>query len=123
MLDHIALQCTDIEVSATFYTAVLATLGSSLLVDNDEAMGFGEHRPSFWIGPHRTGEGFRETHIGFSAKDRSTVEAFFQAAVDSGAEVLYTPREWPQYGPGYFAAFVRDPDGNNVEAVHSGYAV
>jgi len=72
---------------------------------------------NFWIGPRATGEGFRETHIAFTAPDREAVAAFFAAAVAAGAEVLYEPRPWPEYSDRYFGAFVRDPDGNNVEAV------
>ena len=73
--------------------------------------------PDFWLGPLATGEGFRESHIAFAAPDRSAVRAFFDSAVASGAEVLHEPRVWPEYHPNYFGAFVRDPDGNNVEAV------
>jgi catechol 2,3-dioxygenase-like lactoylglutathione lyase family enzyme len=51
------------------------------------------------------------------APDRTAVRAFFDAAVAAGADVLHEPQEWPIYHPGYYAAFVRDPDGNNVEAV------
>ncbi|MFC6085779.1 VOC family protein [Sphaerisporangium aureirubrum] len=64
-----------------------------------------------------SGEGFRESHIAFSAQDRASVRAFFDAAVATGAAVLHEPRLWPEYHPGYYGAFVRDPDGNNVEAV------
>jgi catechol 2,3-dioxygenase-like lactoylglutathione lyase family enzyme len=73
--------------------------------------------PDFWISTHNTGEGFRESHIAFTAPDRAAVRAFFEAAVASGAEVLHEPRMWPEYHETYFGAFVRDPDGNNVEAV------
>jgi catechol 2,3-dioxygenase-like lactoylglutathione lyase family enzyme len=121
MLDHIALQCADVDASVRFYSAVLSKVGVHLLVDTPDAMGFGERRPTFWIGPWRTGDGFRESHIAFAAPDRESVLAFFHTAVAEGAEVLYEPAEWPQYHPGYYAAFVRDPDGNNVEAVFSGY--
>jgi catechol 2,3-dioxygenase-like lactoylglutathione lyase family enzyme len=76
--------------------------------------------PDFWIGPHATGEGFRESHLAFSAPDRAAVQAFFDAAVAVGAEVLHEPRVWPEYHPNYFGVFVRDPDGNNVEAVCHG---
>ena len=69
------------------------------------------------IGKLTSGEGFRESHIAFTAPDRAAVRAFFQAAVGAGAEVLHEPRVWPQYHPNYYGAFVRDPDGNNVEAV------
>jgi catechol 2,3-dioxygenase-like lactoylglutathione lyase family enzyme len=74
-------------------------------------------RPEFWIGPQTTGEGFRESHIAFAATDRAGVRAFFDAAVANGAVVLNAPRLWPEYHPDYYGAFVRDPDGNNVEAV------
>ncbi len=64
-----------------------------------------------------TGEGFRETHLAFTAPDRASVRAFADAASGHGLEVLHGPRLWPEYHPGYYGAFVRDPDGNNVEAV------
>jgi catechol 2,3-dioxygenase-like lactoylglutathione lyase family enzyme len=55
--------------------------------------------------------------IAFAAPDRAAVRAFFQAAVDAHADVRHEPRVWPEYHPDYYGAFVRDPDGNNVEAV------
>ncbi len=58
-----------------------------------------------------------ESHIAFSAASRAAVRTFFDAAVAHSAEVLYEPRLWPEYHASYFGAFVRDPDGNNVEAV------
>ena len=104
--------------SATFYDAVLAPLGGRRVMDFGEVIGFGvPPRPEFWIGPWTAREGFRETHIAFVAPDRAAVRAFFQAAVSVDAEVLHEPRVWPEYHPGYYGAFVRDPDGNNVEAV------
>ena len=81
-------------------------------------IGFGiAPKAEFWIGPRQTGEGFRETHIAFTAADREAVDAFFEAALSAGVDVLSPPQEWPQYHEGYYGAFVRDPDGNNVEAV------
>jgi predicted lactoylglutathione lyase len=55
--------------------------------------------------------------VAFTAASREAVDAFFAAAVAAGADVLHEPRLWPEYHPGYYGAFVRDPDGNNVEAV------
>jgi len=87
-------------------------------MDFGEAIGFGiQPKPDFWIGQQSTGEGFRESHIAFVAADRTAVRAFFDAAVAVGADVLHAPRVWSEYHPSYFGAFVRDPDGNNVEAV------
>ncbi|MBA3621530.1 MAG: VOC family protein [Actinomycetota bacterium] len=118
MLDHLAIQCADVAASAAFYDTVLVPLGGTRVLDFGEVIGFGiAPKPDFWLGPRTTGEGFREAHIAFNAPDRAAVRAFFEAAVGAGAQVLHEPREWPQYHPGYYGAFVRDPDGNNVEAV------
>ncbi|MEW6155226.1 MAG: VOC family protein [Actinomycetota bacterium] len=118
MLDHVSIQCGDVATSAAFYDAVLAPIGGRRLMNFGEVIGYGvPPMPDFWLGPRRTGEGFRETHIAFSAPDRATVDAFFAAAKAAGAEVLHEPRPWPEYHQHYYGAFVRDPDGNNVEAV------
>jgi catechol 2,3-dioxygenase-like lactoylglutathione lyase family enzyme len=121
VLDHISMQCADIAASAAFYDAVLAPLGGERIMDFGEAVGYGvPPHPDFWISQQATGEGFRESHLAFSAADRATVRAFFDASVAAGAEVLYEPRLWPEYHASYYGAFVRDPDGNNVEAVSHG---
>jgi catechol 2,3-dioxygenase-like lactoylglutathione lyase family enzyme len=118
MLDHLSIQCSDPTASAAFYDAVLAPLGGGRVMEFGPVIGFGvAPKPDFWIGPNETGEGFKESHIAFSAPNREAVRAFFSAAVAAGAEVLHEPRLWPEYHPNYFGAFVRDPDGNNVEAV------
>jgi catechol 2,3-dioxygenase-like lactoylglutathione lyase family enzyme len=118
MIDHVSIQCADLAASAAFYDAVLAPLGGERLMDFGDTVGFGiPPMPVFWIGKRATGEGFRETHIAFEAPDRAAVEAFFRAGEASGAELLHAPRVHPEYHPNYFGAFVRDPDGNNVEAV------
>jgi catechol 2,3-dioxygenase-like lactoylglutathione lyase family enzyme len=117
MLDHISIQCADLDASSAFYDAILATLGARAIVDFGDVLGYGVERPEFWVGKHSTGDGFRESHLAFTASSRAVVRAFFEAAVRSGAEVLHEPRPWPEYHPNYYAAFVRDPDGNNVEAV------
>jgi catechol 2,3-dioxygenase-like lactoylglutathione lyase family enzyme len=118
MLDHVSIQCADFEKSAAFYDTVLAPLSGTRVMEVDDAIGYGiPPNPIFWIGRQRTGDGFRETHIAFSAKNRAAVQAFFDAALAAGAEPLHAPKVWPEYHPDYFGAFVRDPDGNNVEAV------
>ena len=75
--------------------------------------------PAFWLSPP-TGKETRELHVAFRAPDRAAVDAVHQAAAAAGVEVLHAPREWPEYHPGYYAVFLRDPDGHNVEAVHHG---
>ena len=118
VLDHVSIQCADVAASAAFYDAALAPLGGRRLMDFGEIIGFGvEPKPDFWLGPRMTGEGFRESHIAFEAPDRAAVRAFFEAALSTGAEVLHEPRVRPEYHPAYYGAFVRDPDGNNIEAV------
>ena len=118
MIDHVGIQCADMAASAAFYDAVLAPLGGKRIMDFGVAIGYGmPGHPDFWIGRHETGEGFRESHLAFSAPSREAVQAFFQAAGGLGAEVLHEPRVWPEYHENYYGAFVRDPDGNNVEAV------
>ncbi|BCJ58348.1 VOC family protein [Micromonospora endophytica] len=116
MLDHLGIQVRDLDASLTFYDAVLAALGARRMLEYPEAIGYGSGTPDFWLSP--AGEGStRESHIAFTAADRAAVNAFHDAAVAVGAQVLHAPRVWPEYHPSYFGAFVRDPDGNNVEAV------
>ena len=118
MIDHFGIQCADMAASAAFYDAVLTPLGATRIMDFGVAIGYGhDNHPEFWIGVFDSGEGFRESHIAFTAPSRAVVLAFFDAAVANGAEVLHAPRVWTEYHPSYFGAFVRDPDGNNVEAV------
>jgi catechol 2,3-dioxygenase-like lactoylglutathione lyase family enzyme len=118
MLDHLSIQCADVVRAAAFYDAVLAPVGGGRVMAFDDVIGYGVgQKPSFWLGPLTTGEPNREIHIAFVASERAAVRAFFDAAVAQGAAVLHEPRVWPEYHPNYYGAFVRDPDGNNVEAV------
>jgi catechol 2,3-dioxygenase-like lactoylglutathione lyase family enzyme len=118
VLDHLSIQCADVAASAAFYDTVLAPLGGRRVLEFGEVIGYGvPPKPDFWIGPRATGEGFREAHIAFVAPDRAAVRAFFDAALAAGVAPLHEPRVWPEYHETYYGAFVRDPDGNNVEAV------
>ena len=121
MIDHLGINCADLDTAAAFYDKVLATLGYSRIMDFEVALGYGKDKPDFWIG-RQPDEGpasgpNREIHIAFEAADPAAVRAFFEAAKETGAEVLHEPRIWPEYHDHYYGAFVRDPDGNNVEAV------
>lgn len=118
MLDHLSIQCADVAASAAFYDSVLATIDGKRVFDFGEIIGYGvPPMPDFWIGPRTSGEGFCESHIAFSARDRAAVDTFFEAGKATGAEVLHEPRVRPEYHPNYYGAFLRDPDGNNIEAV------
>jgi catechol 2,3-dioxygenase-like lactoylglutathione lyase family enzyme len=118
MLDHLSIQCADFQASASFYDDVLSHIGGGRVLDFGSVIGYGfPESPNFWIGALTTGEPNREVHIAFQAADRAAVRRFFDAAVARGAEVLHEPRVWPEYHANYYGGFVRDPDGNNVEAV------
>ena len=118
MLDHVSIQCTDLVASAAVYDVVLEPLGGQRIMDLGDTIGYGvPPRPDFWLGVQSTGEGFRESHIAFTAPSRAAVRAFFDVAVAEGALALHAPRLWPEYQTTYYGAFVRDPDGNNIEAV------
>jgi hypothetical protein len=85
-------------------------------MDFGEVIGYGLAGRSFWLGPVTTG-GEAASLVAFAAAGWAAVKAFHDAAVAHGAEVLHAPKEWPAYHAGYCGAFVRGPDGNNVEAV------
>jgi catechol 2,3-dioxygenase-like lactoylglutathione lyase family enzyme len=117
MLDHLGINCADLDTAKHFYDTVLGTLGYKRLMDFEVAIGYGKDKPDFWLSAYEDMPPNREVHIAFEAKDPEAVQAFHEAALSLGAESLHGPRLWPEYHERYFGAFVRDPDGNNVEAV------
>jgi catechol 2,3-dioxygenase-like lactoylglutathione lyase family enzyme len=97
---------------------VLATLGYTVQMDVEVAVGYGsDGNPAFWLGTFDGVGPNREVHVAFQARDAAAVRAFFDAAVGMGAEVLHEPRLCPEYHPSYYGAFVRDTERNNIEAV------
>ena len=123
LLAHVQIECADFEASCRFFDAVLAPLGAHRMIDmSPHALAYGaQDGPVFWIGGNCPGgSSTLPSHIAFSAGSKDAVEAFVAAGRALGAEVLNEPREWPEYygGPlvGYYAGFLRDPDGNNIEA-------
>ncbi|MCM3887636.1 VOC family protein [Frankia sp. R82] len=125
MLDHIGVQAADVAASSVFYLTTFAAIGlrEAARFEQDGALVVGlsgpDGQPTFWLSPAH-GTETRELHVAFRAPDRAAVDAVHAAAVAGGVEVLHTPREWPEYHPGYYGVFLRDPDGHNVEAVHHG---
>jgi len=117
MIDHFGINCGDLDAAKAFYDKVLGVLGHRRIMDFDVAVGYGTDQPEFWISQYEDMPPNREMHVAFTAPDEATVRAFHAAAVEMGAETLHEPRLWPEYHEHYFGAFVRDPDGNNVEAV------
>ena len=111
MLDHVSIQCADVDACSAFY--------DPFWFPSVAAASWTSARSSGRLAGARSsgGETNRELHVAFGAPDRATVRAFFDGAVAAGAEILHEPRMWPEYDPDYYGSFVRDPDGNNVEAV------
>jgi len=123
MLDHLALQVADVDAAATFYTSVFAAAGvrEAMRYDSPGGPVVGlcgpDGFPKLWLGP-LVDDGFRPVHLALTAPSREAVDEVHAAARATGTEILHEPRLWPEYHPGYYGVFFRDPDGNNVEAVH-----
>ena len=117
MLDHVTLGVSDIERSRAFYDRALAPLGiERLYADGTEAAGYGvSPRAFFWIGSKGTPQ--TGSHVAFAATDRATVDRFYDAALAVGGKDNGGPGLRPNYHKDYYAAFVLDPDGHNIEAV------
>ena len=121
MIDHLGINCTDLQRAAAFYDRVLGVLGHRRIMDFDVAIGYGTEGPDFWISTFEGVGDNREVHVAVSAPDAATVRVFHAEALAAGAESLHEPRLWPEYHAGYYGAFVRDTEGNNIEAVcHAG---
>jgi catechol 2,3-dioxygenase-like lactoylglutathione lyase family enzyme len=116
MLDHIGLRTTQFDDLVRFYETTLAPLGYSKLFAWDGGAGFGrENTAALWIGASKVKPA--GIHIALSAADRAAVDAFHRAALGAGATDNGKPGVRADYHPNYYAAFVIDPDGNNLEAV------
>lgn len=124
ILDHIGFGVSDYDRAKAFYGKCLAPLGIGLIMEfggsqtesGHSACGFGRgENPEFWIGGEgKTGPAM---HIAFVAQSRAEVDAFYQAALEAGGRDNGAPGLRPHYHANYYAAFVLDPDGNNIEAV------
>ncbi|MRX50892.1 VOC family protein [Paracoccus sp. S-4012] len=124
MIDHIGLAVADLAASRRFYDAALKPFGWAVQIEVTEDMtgGHGAHlgfgtpqMPFFWIGTGKAPS--TGCHVAFAAPDRATVDAFHAAALGAGGQDNGGPGRRPQYHPGYYGAFVLDPEGNNIEAV------
>jgi catechol 2,3-dioxygenase-like lactoylglutathione lyase family enzyme len=119
-IDHVGISVTDYAKSLAFYEAALAPLGVRKMMEFDteggKVAGFGAERPDFWIGGGAPGH----VHLAFSVGSRGEVEGFHAAALAAGGRDHGAPGIRAQYHPNYYAAFVLDPDGHNIEAVFHG---
>jgi catechol 2,3-dioxygenase-like lactoylglutathione lyase family enzyme len=115
VIDHAAVNVTDLEVGKRFYGEALKPLGYSLQFEMGEFLGFGEgEMPSFGVVQRDPVGG---GHVAFSASDRASVDAFYEAAMAAGGRDNGAPGVREHYHPSYYAAYVNDADGNNIEAV------
>lgn len=121
LVDHIQLVVRDLGASEQFYRAVLDVLGIPVVSTGDGYFWADELFVSSADSPAASGTLTGRHHLAFQAKDRATVDAFYRAALAHGGRDNGAPGQRP-YHPGYYAAFVLDPDGNNIEAVHHGAA-
>jgi catechol 2,3-dioxygenase-like lactoylglutathione lyase family enzyme len=121
-VDHVNIPVSDLTASRSFYSPALAPLGFKLVYDGEGSLGFGrgdggpDDEP---IALRGGGPPNRSSHVAFSASSADEVDAFYAAAIAAGGTDNGAPGERP-YGHRYYAAFVLDPDGHNLEAVYKG---
>jgi len=118
MYDHVGLRVKNLGASARLYAAALAPLGHVLCSEDDKSVGLGPARaPTLWLHADRAGGG---AHVAFRANGRGAVDAFHAAGLAAGARDNGAPGLRSDYSPSYYAAFLLDLDGNNIEAVYQG---
>lgn len=125
MIAHTSLPVSNYKEAKEFYTKVLKMLGYEQTMEYGEAAGFSDgHNPNkntdFWIGTNE--KGVVPMHLAFEAKNKEEVEAFYKAALEAGGKDNGAPGYRSDYWPGYYAAFIHDADGHNIEAVWYDYS-
>ena len=123
MIDHVILTVNDFERSVAFYAKALKPLGITNFLDYEgqdghpDLKGFGDgKRAFFWLKEGKPDP--QAVHVGFVAKDHAGVDAFYKAAVEAGGKSKEAPQARLEYYPGYYATWVFDPDGHDIEVVH-----
>jgi catechol 2,3-dioxygenase-like lactoylglutathione lyase family enzyme len=120
MIDHVSINIRDLDTSGAFYDAVFGTIGLARVVVKTDTIGFGKTYPEFWLNarpgspPAAADSG---THICLRARTTDAVDAFHKAAIGAGGTDDGPPGMRPEYNDHYYAAFIRDPDGNRIEVV------
>ncbi len=120
IVHHVSLGSNDMEKALVLYDAALGALGYKRVMDFAPfAVGYGIDRPDFWIqAPYDRGRASvgNGVHVAFAAASKEQVAAFYEAAIKAGGTDDGPPGPRPDYGPAYYGAFVRDLDGNKIEA-------
>jgi catechol 2,3-dioxygenase-like lactoylglutathione lyase family enzyme len=115
-LDHVSLSVRSLRNARRFYEAALGAIGMKINMDVGDAFGMGSKRQKiFWLS--RDGRAAGDAHFAFRVDRRDDVDAFYEAALSAGGSDNGKPGPRPDYGRNYYAAFVRDPEGNNIEVV------
>ena len=120
MIDHVSIGVRDLDQATRFYQAVLGALGYTKLAARPATVGFGKTYPEFWINLRATMAPVARdygSHVGLRVRTVELVDAFHAAALAAGGTCDGAPGLRPQHGEGYYAGFIRDPDGNRLEAV------
>jgi catechol 2,3-dioxygenase-like lactoylglutathione lyase family enzyme len=120
MIDHVSIGVRDLAACGRFYDAVLASIGYTRMIVRPATIGYGRKYPDFWLNERRNMtpvDPDSGTHICLRAPDAAAVHAFHAAAIKAGGASDGDPGARPEYTKGYYAAFVRDPEGNKIEAV------
>src|SRR5262245_9513616 len=120
MIDHVSVAVRDLERAGRFYAAVLGVIGYERLEVRPHTVGFGKKYPELWINLRAAMARIAAdsgAHVGLRVRSTELVDAFHAAALAAGGTSDGAPGLRPQHGDGYYAAFIRDPDGNRIEAV------
>lgn len=121
MIAHTSLPVSNYKKSKEFYTKTLGALGYKNTMEYGEAAGFNDGKNTdFWIGTNPKGVIYM--HLAFEAKNKEEVDAFYKAGLEAGGRDNGAPGYREDYWPGYYAAFIHDPDGHNIEAVWYDYS-
>ncbi len=116
LLDHVVLQVDDLDAISNWYDQIVGLAGGARTFDLPHLIGYAlPGEPTQLLFSLATDPGGRQTHLALTVEDEATVRRGYEFATAAGAEILHEPRLWPEYGPGYYAVFIRDPAGNNLE--------
>lgn len=116
LLDHAVLQVDDLNAVGDWYDQIVSLAGGARTFDTPNLIGYAlPGQPTQLLFSAATDPGGRQSHLALRVEDEATVRRLHEFATARGAEILHEPRLWSEYGPDYYAVFIRDPAGNNLE--------